>query len=107
MASPTSQWLGDIRSLNSLSWASVSSLRTALATAARYAISLRSTISRTQQLTRQDAPTDSIVPYTFKSHADDFHELCKSLGCENVVVGAHDWCVANTQVNSHPAWPEY
>jgi len=40
---------------------------------------------------RSDAPTDSIVPYTFKSHADDFHELCKSLGCENVVVGAHDW----------------
>lgn len=39
----------------------------------------------------QDAPTDSIEPYTFKSHAVDFHELCKSLGCENVVVGAHDW----------------
>lgn len=40
---------------------------------------------------RSDAPTDSIEPYTFKSHAVDFHELCKSLGCENVVVGAHDW----------------
>jgi hypothetical protein len=39
----------------------------------------------------QDAPTDSIEPYTFKSHAVDFHELCKSLGCDNVVVGAHDW----------------
>jgi pimeloyl-ACP methyl ester carboxylesterase len=39
----------------------------------------------------QDAPTDSIEPYAFKSHAVDFHELCKSLGCESVVVGAHDW----------------
>jgi hypothetical protein len=39
----------------------------------------------------QDAPADSIEPYTFKSHAVDFHELCKSLGCDNVVVGAHDW----------------
>ena len=39
----------------------------------------------------QDAPTDSIEPYTFKSHAVDFHELCKSLGCDNVVLGAHDW----------------
>jgi pimeloyl-ACP methyl ester carboxylesterase len=41
--------------------------------------------------THQDAPIGSIEPYTFKSHAVDFHELCKSLGCENVVVGAHDW----------------
>jgi soluble epoxide hydrolase/lipid-phosphate phosphatase len=40
---------------------------------------------------QSDAPTGSIEPYTFKSHAVDFHELCKSLGCDDVIVGAHDW----------------
>ncbi|CAK1364338.1 unnamed protein product [Cercospora beticola] len=40
---------------------------------------------------RSDAPTDSLQPYTFKSQVDDFYELCKSLGCESVIVAGHDW----------------
>lgn len=39
----------------------------------------------------QDAPEDSLEPYTFKSQAIDFYELCKPLGCKDVVVGGHDW----------------
>ncbi|KAJ6120163.1 hypothetical protein N7523_004443 [Penicillium sp. IBT 18751x] len=39
----------------------------------------------------QEAPTDSIMPYTFKSLADDIVQLAKQLGCENVIVGGHDW----------------
>jgi soluble epoxide hydrolase/lipid-phosphate phosphatase len=39
----------------------------------------------------QDAPEGSLESYTFKSQAIDFHELCVSLGCRDVVVGAHDW----------------
>ncbi|KAJ5969561.1 hypothetical protein N7501_005809 [Penicillium viridicatum] len=39
----------------------------------------------------QDAPTDSIIPYTFKSLADDFVSLAKQLGCLNTIVGGHDW----------------
>lgn len=26
-----------------------------------------------------------------KSHADDFYQLAKQLGCESIVVGGHDW----------------
>jgi hypothetical protein len=44
----------------------------------------------------QDAPEDSLEPYTFKSQAIDFHELCQSLGCKDVVVGAHDWYASIT-----------
>ncbi|THC93651.1 hypothetical protein EYZ11_006863 [Aspergillus tanneri] len=39
----------------------------------------------------KDAPTGSIIPYTFKSHADDFVQLAKQLNCENIIVGGHDW----------------
>lgn len=48
-------------------------------------------LSRVDKLPFQDALEDSLEPYTFKSQAIDFHELCKSLGCNDVVVGAHDW----------------
>ncbi|KAI9036630.1 alpha/beta fold hydrolase [Aspergillus affinis] len=39
----------------------------------------------------RDAPTDSLTPYTYKSQADDFVELAKQLGSENLIVGGHDW----------------
>jgi pimeloyl-ACP methyl ester carboxylesterase len=39
----------------------------------------------------KDAPTDSIIPYTLKSLADDFVSLAKHLGCVNTIVGGHDW----------------
>ncbi|KAJ5307726.1 alpha/beta hydrolase [Penicillium atrosanguineum] len=40
---------------------------------------------------RSDSPTDSILPYTMKSHCEDFHQLAKQLGCENIILGGHDW----------------
>jgi pimeloyl-ACP methyl ester carboxylesterase len=39
----------------------------------------------------KDAPTDSLIPYTLKSLADDFISLAKHLGCVNTIVGGHDW----------------
>ncbi|KAJ5677527.1 uncharacterized protein N7477_003160 [Penicillium maclennaniae] len=39
----------------------------------------------------QEAPTDSIIPYTFKSLADDIVQIAKQLDCENIIVGGHDW----------------
>ncbi|KAH8424945.1 alpha/beta fold hydrolase [Aspergillus melleus] len=39
---------------------------------------------------RSDAP-DSLAAYTYKSQADDFVELAKQLGSENLIVGGHDW----------------
>ncbi|KAE8423990.1 alpha/beta hydrolase [Aspergillus pseudocaelatus] len=55
---------------------------------------------------RSDAPTDLLEPYTNKSQANDFHELCKSLGCTNVVVGAHDWgcCIAYRFALEYPSF---
>ncbi|KUL86239.1 hypothetical protein ZTR_08412 [Talaromyces verruculosus] len=55
---------------------------------------------------RSDAPTDSLEPYTNKSQADDFYELCKSLGCMHVVVGAHDWgcCIAYRFALEYPSF---
>ncbi|GAB7332597.1 hypothetical protein MBLNU13_g04369t1 [Cladosporium sp. NU13] len=57
---------------------------------------------------RSDAPEDSLEPYTFKSQAIDFHELCKLLGCKDVIVGAHDWaCMIAYRFasNSPPSLP--
>ncbi|KAJ5161560.1 alpha/beta hydrolase [Penicillium capsulatum] len=55
---------------------------------------------------RSDAPTGTIVPYSFKSHADDFVVLLKQLGCQDIILGGHDWgaVIASRMVLYHPSF---
>jgi hypothetical protein len=35
-----------------------------------------------------------MVPFALKSQCEDFYLLAKQLGCEDIILGGHDWYAA-------------
>ncbi|KAJ5598751.1 alpha/beta hydrolase [Penicillium hordei] len=40
---------------------------------------------------QSDSPSGSMVPFALKSQCEDFYLLAKQLGCEDIILGGHDW----------------